>query len=241
VKRHAIRIDETIATLIADEEFILPAKESVREVRQEILDYIEIDPEFESSLQPLEVSNKAPLLVQEMADAGTKAGVGPMAAVAGCIAKHVVEHLVESGAGHVVFDNGGDIAMYLQHPIIAGIYAGSSVVQGLGLQIIRTNEILGVCTSSGTVGHSLSFGCSDAALVISKDVSLADAMATALGNSITSRAPDGLSQAMRESMVPGVEGVLVIIGDAIGTCGQLPEIVRANVQYNLIAKGWEGE
>jgi ApbE superfamily uncharacterized protein (UPF0280 family) len=241
LKRHAIRIDETIATLIAEDEFRPLAEESVRDARHEILEYIDTNPDFETSLQPLDVSNNAPPLVQHMASAGQKVGVGPMAAVAGSIAQHVVERLVESGAKHVVFDNGGDIAMYLQQPIVAGIYTGSSVVQGLGLQIIRTNEILGVCTSSGTVGHSLSFGCSDAALVISKNVPLADAMATYLGNAITSRNSDLLCQAMRGCMISGIEGVMAIIGDALGTCGRLPEIVRADVQYNLISKGWEGE
>lgn len=237
MKRHPIRIDETIATVIVADEFVSPALEAVKDARVQLVDYILEHPEFESSLNPVSVSKKAPLLVRKMSEAGKTAGVGPMASVAGAIAEFVVIELVDAGANHVVFDNGGDIAMYLQRPIIAGIYAGPNSVDGLGLRISRTNEIVGLCTSSGTVGHSLSFGCSDAAITISQNVSLADAVATALGNSVNTRDSDEIALAMRKAMHQNIDGVMVIIGDAIGTCGRLPEIVHAVVDYNLISKG----
>jgi len=239
LKRHSIRIKETIATIIAEDEFIPLTSQYVREAREQIIDYIETEPEFERSLVPLSVSNNAPAVIREMANAGRAVGVGPMAAVAGCIAQYVVQHLVSDGANHVVFDNGGDIAMYLQHPIVAGIYTGPGGVDGLGLRIVRTDTLLGLCTSSGVVGHSLSFGCSDAAICLSSDVALADATATALGNSVISRDSDLIVNSMRRYMVNDVEGLMVIIGDAIGTCGKLPEVVKANVDYHLISKGLE--
>ena len=46
---------------------------------------------------------------------------------------------------------------------------------------------MGICTSSGTVGHSLSFGKADAVCVKAKSVSLADAAATAIGNMVKSQ------------------------------------------------------
>ncbi len=237
MKRHSITIDETIATVIVEDEFVFLASQAVREAREQLIDYIIETPEFESSLKPLSVSKRAPRLVRKMAQAGAALGVGPMAAVAGAIAEYVVEEIVMAGSDHVIFDNGGDIAMYLKEPIIAGIYTGSNGVEGLGLKITRTNEVLGLCTSSGTVGHSLSFGCSDAAIAFSRDVALADAAATALGNSVTTRDSDSIASAMRDVMVQDIESVMVIIGDAIGTCGRLPDIVRAHVDYNLISKG----
>jgi ApbE superfamily uncharacterized protein (UPF0280 family) len=239
LKRHSIQIDETIATVIIADEFVPLASQAVFEAREQLIGYIIENPEFEGSLKPLSVSKGAPPLVQKMAEAGQAVGVGPMAAVAGAIAEYVVDRLVGSGAQHVVFDNGGDIAMYLQKPIVAGVYAGPNGVDGIGLKITRTNEILGLCTSSGTVGHSLSFGCSDAAITISRNVALADAAATALGNLVTTRDSDLIVSAMRNAMVQDIEGVMVIIGDAIGTCGRLPDIVRARVDYNLISKGLE--
>lgn len=239
MKRQSIRINETIATIIAEDEFIPLASQYVREVREQIIDYIETEPEFERSLVPISVSNNAPKIIREMADAGRTVGVGPMAAVAGCIAQYVVRRLISDGANHVIFDNGGDIAMYLRHPIVAGIYTGPGGVDGLGLRIMRTGTLLGLCTSSGVVGHSLSFGSSDAAICLSPDVALADATATALGNSVVSKDSDLIVNSMRRYMVNEVEGLMVIIGDTIGTCGRLPEVVKANVDYHLISKGLE--
>lgn len=82
----------------------------------------------------------------------------------------------------------------------------------------------GICTSSGTVGHSLSFGKADAAVVISKDVVIADAAATATANVVKSKKDmeRGLNAAMS---IPGVEGVVIIIEDKIGAYG-LVNIVK---------------
>ena len=97
MKRHSIRINETIATIIAEDEFIPLASQYVCEVREQIIDYIEAEPEFEWSLVPISVSNNAPAVISEMDDAGRTVGVGPMATVAGCIAQYVVQHLISDG------------------------------------------------------------------------------------------------------------------------------------------------
>ncbi|MFW9979320.1 MAG: UPF0280 family protein [Candidatus Thorarchaeota archaeon] len=239
MKRQSIRVDETIATITAEEHLIPPALKLVQESRELILSYINEDPEFESSLSPVDVSKNAPVLIRRMAEASAIANVGPMASVAGAIAQFVVEGLVADGADHVIFDNGGDIAMYLSQPVIAGIYAGPTAIDGLGLRISSLGTLLGLCTSSGTVGHSFSYGVADAAIVYSPDVALADAVATRLGNQITVRDPEILTSSMRAVMFDGIEGVMTILGDAIGTCGHLPEVVKANVDYDLISKAWE--
>jgi len=148
--------------------------------------------------------------------------------------------LVNIGVRHVFFDNGGDIAMFLQQPTVVGIYTGLSSKLGIGFRITTTDQVLGLCTSSGTIGHSLSFGVSDAATVVSKDVALADAAATALGNQILSENPETIASAMKRMMIEDIDGLLVVIGDRVGTCGNLPEIVRANVDYALISKGKGG-
>ncbi len=239
MKRQRVRVQETIATVTVSQEFVPDVVPLIRESREMILGYLEENPEFESSLTPIEVSAKTPDIIRRMAHASTVAGVGPMAAVAGGIAQYVVEGLVSSGAKHVVFDNGGDIAMYLQQPLIVGIYAGPESISGLGLRITDLGQLIGLCTSSGTVGHSFSYGVADAAIVYSSDATLADAVATRLGNLIVSRDPDILMPAMRSVMFNHIDGVMSIVGDAIGTCGRLPEIVRANVDYELISKAWE--
>lgn len=237
MKRHAIRIDETIATLVVDDEYIPIAEKSVREARGQILDYIMENSEFEYSLRPVEVSNKSPSIIQKMAEAGYQANVGPMAGVAGAIAEYVVEELVAFGATHVLFDNGGDIAMFLDAPIVVGIYAGYSPISNLGFLIDQTHELLSVCTSSGTIGHSLSLGVADASIVISKNATLADTSATALGNLVQHREKQCIETALRKMHLTQLEGLMVIAGDIMGIRGTLPKIVRANVSYDLISKG----
>ncbi len=240
MNRYALRVDETIATLVVDEDYTALVEQFVIEARNEIIEYIEGHPEFETSFSPIFVSNRTGPIIQRMSISSRKTGVGPMASVAGCIAQYVVEELVNIGVRHVIFENGGDIAMFLHHPTVVGIYTGLTSKLGIGFRITTTDQVLGLCTSSGTIGHSLSFGVSDAATVISKDVALADAAATALGNQILSENPETIASAMKGMMMGDIDGLMVIIGDRVGTCGNLPEIVRANVDYALISKGWGG-
>jgi hypothetical protein len=237
MKRHLIRIKETIATLIADDEFTHDAEKYVREVRGQILDYILENPEFEYCLTPVKVSKQAPQVVQKMAEAGQIANVGPMAGVAGAIAEYVVEELIASGARHILFDNGGDIAMFLDSPAVVGIYAGNSSISNLGFLIEHTQELLSVCTSSGTVGHSLSFGVTDASIVISKNGALADASATVLGNFVKKRDQHSIERALEKIDLTHLDGLMVIAGDIVGVRGTLPRLVRVNVPFELISMG----
>jgi ApbE superfamily uncharacterized protein (UPF0280 family) len=159
-----------------------------------------------------------------------------MAAVAGTIAGLALEEMVKAGCRYGIIDNGGDIALINDRPVVVGIYAGGSPIKGLGFEIEPRDTILGICTSSATVGPSISLGNSDAALIISDDVSLADAAATALGNRIIDK--ESLTAAfdfLKE--VPEVSGALAIIGDRMATYGRLPQIVRADVAYEKITKG----
>ena len=117
-----------------------------------------------------------------MSESAEKVGVGPMASVAGAIAEFVGNELSAYSA-EVIVENGGDIYLKSLEKRIIGVYAGESPLTGkLGLEIDGEDTPLGVCTSSGTVGHSLSFGKADAVIVLSKSATLADAAATAIGN-----------------------------------------------------------
>jgi ApbE superfamily uncharacterized protein (UPF0280 family) len=237
MERHHLQIGETIATLVAHSKYVPLAEQAVQEVREQIETYISQDPSFGTSHEPVEVEPTAPTIIQRMAKTGHQVGVGPMASVAGAIAEYVVERLVAAGASHAIFDNGGDIAMYLEHPIVAGIYTGPRGPNGLGLKVTQTKTLLGLCTSSATVGHSLSYGNTDASIIYSEDVTLADAAATALGNAISQKATDMIESSLNNIMIEGIMGAMVTIEDTIGACGHLPELVRANVDFELISKG----
>ena len=173
--------------------------------------YIEQHPPFLTSLEPIAVDGDIPAIVSEMAEAARKAGVGPMAAVAGAIAEFVGNELLPFSP-EIIIENGGDIYLKSLKERRIGIYAGKSPLSGkIALEISAEETPMGVCTSSGTVGHSLSFGKADAAVVLSKSATLADAAATAIGNIIVQPAdiPRGIELAQS---IDGVTGVIIIKG-----------------------------
>lgn len=236
MKRYLLQVNETIATIIADERFIPIAEAEIIRQRSAIENYIREDPRFRTTLEPYPVRKDAPRIVRCMAEAGGKAGVGPMAAVAGAIAEFALKAMMEAGATHAIVDNGGDMAMTISQPVTMGIFTGDSKIKNLGLKFKPRPGIIGVCTSSGTVGHSLSFGQADAAIVISRDVCLADAMATALGNAIKDKNSARIEKAMNACFIEGIEGMMVIIDDIIGVCGNLPEILKIRMDIGKISQ-----
>jgi len=182
--------------------------------------YIERHPSFLTSLEPIAVGDDAPHIVTEMAEAATKAGVGPMASVAGAIAEFVGSQLL-AFSPEIIIENGGDIYLRSLKKRLIGIYAGKSPLTGkIGLEIDWQDTPMGICTSSGTVGHSLSFGKADAVVVLSQSATLADAAATAIGNLITqpSDIPGGIEFAQS---IDGLKGIIIIKDDKVGLWGEV--------------------
>jgi len=82
---------------------------------------------------------------------------------------------------------------------------------------------IGICTSSATVGHSVSLGRADAVCVLSDSAILADAAATAVGNRV--QKDSDIKKALEFGLgIEGVLGVLIIMGDKLGVQGSI-EIV----------------
>lgn len=182
--------------------------------------YIERHPSFLTSLEPVAVGDDAPRIVTEMAEAATKAGVGPMAAVAGAIAEFVGSELL-AFSPEIIIENGGDIYLNSLEKRVIGIYAGKSPLTGkLALEVSGQDMPMGICTSSGTVGHSLSFGKADAVVVLSPSATLADAAATAIANMIIqpSDIPNGIEFAQN---IDGLKGVVIIQDEHIGVWGEV--------------------
>jgi ApbE superfamily uncharacterized protein (UPF0280 family) len=182
--------------------------------------YIERHPSFATSLEPVLVGDDAPHIVRTMSEAAGKVGVGPMASVAGTIAEFIGNGLLDFSP-EIIVENGGDIYLKSLEKRLIGIYAGKSPLTGkLGLEIKGEDTPLGICTSSGTVGHSLSLGEADAVIVLSKSTALADAAATAVGNLIKqpSDIPNGLEFAKG---IDGLKGVIIIKDDKMGLWGEI--------------------
>jgi len=239
--KEQFRLKETNAWITADEKkYIEIAKEAIKQRRKELESFVRWHPYFLVTLESYQVEetevgsdmernknkDKIPEIVRRMTESAGKFGIGPMSAVAGTLAELAVEAMRNAGAKHAMVDNGGDVALISDRELLVGIYAGESPFSNrIALKIPPSSSLLGICTSSGTVGHSISFGTADAATVISNSASLSDAAATALCNSVTdahsiSKAFDSINH------VEGIEGALIIYKDTLATWGKIPEIVK---------------
>ncbi len=193
-------------------------REAVMRHRACIESYIDDLPQFFSAMAPVGFSGPAPGIVRDMLAAARAANVGPMAAVAGAMAGQVGEELL-GRSREVLVENGGDIFVKLGAPFTLAVDAGASPLSyKIGLRLDASVRPLGVCTSSGTIGHSLSFGRADAVCVASDSCALADAAATAIANQV--QAPEDIDAAIafgRE--IAGVSAIAVIVGDRLGVWG----------------------
>ena len=200
-----------------DEKFL---RDKIVYYRKQIEDYISSDNHFVTSLKPITVSKDAPQIVKDMSSAAHKAGVGPMAAVAGAIVEYLSRDLKDK-TGELIIENGGDIFLKTQKKRRIGIFAGDSSLSGkLSLEIEPDRTPVGICTSSGTVGHSLSFGIADAAIVLAKSPILADAVATAVGNIVKNI--DDIKKAIEfAKSIKDISAVAIISGEAFSAWGDL--------------------
>ncbi len=197
------------------------AETALARVRGEIEAEIARRPEFGVSLIPLPLPPSPTPVVGGMLRAAAAWGVGPMAAVAGAVAQGVGRAL-ERWSPEVIVENGGDIYLKSARPVEIGLYAGedSPYTGRLRLRVRPAGGELGVCASSGTVGHSLSFGRSDAVVAVAQDAALADAAATAIANRITS--PEVVERVIEEERQRGLlRGLLIVVEGRLGVVGDL--------------------
>jgi uncharacterized protein len=223
-----VRHQETDLHIQADRNLENEVSTWIIEVRLSIEDYARSHPGFLESYTPLSDDPFASSIVRDMLESSLIAGVGPMAAVAGAIAHHIGKRCVELTSGEVIVENGGDIFLRVLGPITTAIWAGTSPLSGkVGIAVTADRMPLGICTSSGTVGHSRSLGKADAVTIISESVSLADAVATSIGNMVrTERDIDPGLKALQK--IPGILGGVIIKGTKLGIWGQL-ELVPLNL------------
>ena len=184
----------------------------LHELRGRLDRYLDRDPAYLRALVPCLPRPDAPPLLHEMAVAAATAGIGPMSAVAGAFARETGRMLRrEFGVGEVVVENGGDIYADVHRPLDVALFAGESPLsERVGLHIPGGAFPLGICTSSGTVGPSLSFGRADAVMIVCRDVLLADSYATA---------EDTGSVVERACRVPEILGAMAVKGERLAVGG----------------------
>lgn len=192
----------------------------IKSLRNKFDEYIKAEPFFRKSLKPFHPSDFAPSEAIEMAEAAEKAGIGPMSAVAGLFAREIGEEIIQNfSVKELVIENGGDIFVLLKKELVLSVFAGDSILsERIGLVIPTDKKKLGICTSAGTVGPSLSYGKADAVVVVCEDILLADAYATAFGNKV--KAPNDIEKVIKQSeKYPEILSLLIICEDQIGIRG----------------------
>lgn len=193
----------------------------IRGIRQEMDGYLRTDPDYATALVSYAAAADAPSLLHAMSAVSFKSGIGPMSAVAGAVAQAVGEALtVEFGVREVIVENGGDIYASLAGDLDVSVFAGTSPLSGkVGIRIEAAYSPLGICTSSGTVGPSLSFGKADAVMIVCRDALLADTYATAFANGVTT--PEDIAPCLEKIReCREVLSALVIKDDRMGVCGR---------------------
>jgi hypothetical protein len=226
-----VQVRETDLHILTSKDLRSEALHYVFGLRNQLENYIVSQPEFVRSLTPLPSDPVAPAIVQEMIRVAHNAGVGPMAAVAGVTAQYVGEFLARAyGLDEIVVENGGDIYLKRQQDCKVAIFAGGSPLSNkVGIRVKAAQMPIGICTSSATVGHSVSFGQADAVTVLSQSTALADAVATRLGNE-TKSASD-INRAIEVgAAIDGVLGIVIIHGEHLGAWGAV-ELVGIDMRH----------
>lgn len=205
----------------------------IRSIRADLSSYIVRNPDFLHSFNPIPSNDEnLPLIVSKMYESSNLSEVGPMACVAGTISEMSLDYLLDMDSKYSIVENGGDIALVNDRTVLCGIYSENEILgNGIAFKITERKSPLGICTSSGKIGHSISFGASDSVTVISNSASVADGLATRIAND--AKGPDSedrVSNAAEtaESYSDLFDGVLIICGGNVATVGRIPKIVETD-------------
>ena len=208
-------------------------KNYIYSIRSQLKSYILNNQDFLISLEPLKCDDEdLPVIVKKMYESSNFADVGPMACVAGTVSELSLGYLMELDSKYSIVENGGDIALVNDEKVLCGIYSNNRVLgNDIAFEIKPRKKSLGICTSSGKIGHSISFGISDSVSVISKSPSLADGLATRIANEVNGKtSEEKVTNALEccEGYREFFEGVLIISDNNVATIGRLPKIVETN-------------
>lgn len=202
-------------------------------IRSDLKGFISHNQDFLLSIEPISGNYEGvPLIVRKMYESSNCADVGPMACVAGTISELSLDYLIDNGTNYSIVENGGDIALINDRKVLCGIYSDNQVLGNrIAFEIRKRKKPLGICTSSGKIGHSISFGQADSVTVISGSPSVADGLATRIANDANGlNSEDKVANALEtaENFREFFEGVLIISKDNVGTVGRLPKIVETS-------------
>lgn len=212
-------------------------KNYILKLRKELEHHIAKNKDFQLSLEPVSHGEEnLSEIIKRMYTASSYCDVGPMACVAGCISEMSLDYLISKKSEYSIVENGGDIAIINSKQAVCGIYSNNPILGNkIGFKLKARKTPLGICTSSGKIGHSISFGQSDSVTVLSKKASIADGLATRIANEVVGQNSEyKVSNALEasENYKELFDGVLIISQDNVGTVGKLPKIVETE-EFNV--------
>jgi hypothetical protein len=210
-------------------EAVNAAVKEIKYHRERLVEFVREHPDFRYRLRPMTADAGAPRIIRLMTMASSRAGVGPMAAVAGALADVGLEAMLREKASVAVVEDGGEIAVYTERPVVVSVFSGNpAFMNKIGFLIEKKDCPVGIATSTSKTDHALSFGEADSVTVVAVNASLADATATAVCNSVVGGdAEESIQRGLdRAKAITGVRGVLIVRGDKSGLWGELPKIVR---------------
>lgn len=220
--RYSFRLDYKYSGLyiMCDRDISSGLKEPVLNFYRDIETAIVGETNFEKSLVPLKAGKDSPRTIKEMCSAGEVFSVGPMASIAGALCDHLAKSLTDR-CSFLMIENGGDVYIKSNGPLEVGIFTKNAYFKDkLTLLIEAEQTPCGICSSSGSFGHSLSLGKSDLVTVLSRTATIADAAATAIANTINSE--EDIDKAIaRFKEYREVEGLIIIRNKRIGLWGKL--------------------
>jgi hypothetical protein len=237
LRRLKLQLKESRCTIITDKQEALEAAvSSIKSHREKLEEYIIQFPVFKMALGPIELE-EGPEAARLMAEASRRAGVGPMAAVAGVLADLAVSDMLVTGAKVAVVENGGEAYLVSERPIDIAIQAGKTPLsRRVGF---RLEEFpIGVATSSGLFSHALSFGEAEAVTIFGENAGIADAAATTVANVVKGEDEQKTIEKAVELgiSIEGVQGVFIIYRGHVGLGGKLPTIMGVTPEEETVDK-----
>lgn len=199
-------------------------KKLVKEVYSVLESHIKEDPSFQKSLSPVRSKPQYHPLIKKMCDKSAVFNVGPMATVAGAVCDFMAYGL-DGLCRCLIIENGGDVFLKSDRDINMGVYLKNKhFADKLYLRVKRDDMPCGLCSSSGSFGHSLSMGKSDLVTVLAESTISADGAATSAANSINSS--EDISKAINiYKNIKDIRGILIVKDDKLGIWGNI-ELIK---------------
>lgn len=208
-------------------------KRFIFSIRRDLKNHILTNNEFAVALKPIKIpENELSDIVFKMYESSNIADVGPMACVAGTISEMSLDYLIRNDSEYSIVENGGDISLVNDRKVLCGIYSNNEILgNNIAFEIKKRNKPLGICTSSGKIGHSISFGEADSVTIVGKSSSVCDGIATRIANAVVGETDeDKVFNALEccDSLKEFFESALIICSENVGTVGRLPKIVETD-------------